>query len=120
MYPWYAAAFEKINDKTFDLMEVFKKRLYFDRAFGGSSSIKKVLPVLTDISYDWLAIGHGGAAAMALAQLTKGSLSGAELDQVMVDLLCYCRQDTWAMVVIWQQVCAAIGYDIPDLSGDVG
>ena len=51
MYPSYAAAFEHINANTFDLMDIFKDLLYFDPQFCGSSSIKKVLPTLTDISY---------------------------------------------------------------------
>lgn len=59
LYPVYAETFAKINEKTFDLMEVFSEQLYFHRAFKGSSSIKKVLPVLTDISYDGLAVPHG-------------------------------------------------------------
>ncbi len=44
-------------------MEVFSTLNYFDRRFNGSASIKKVLPVLTDISYDNLNVGNGGVAA---------------------------------------------------------
>ncbi|USN55185.1 MAG: DUF2779 domain-containing protein [Candidatus Peribacteria bacterium] len=63
MYPQYQAALERINAQTFDLMELFSKQYYFHRDFQGSSSIKKVLPVLTDISYDGLAVSNGAIAA---------------------------------------------------------
>jgi hypothetical protein len=33
MYPEYKEIFEKINANTFDLMEVFKKLLYFHKDF---------------------------------------------------------------------------------------
>jgi hypothetical protein len=57
-YPEYAEALIAINEKTFDLMEVFSKLNYFDKRFNGSSSIKKVLPVLTDIRYDDLEVNN--------------------------------------------------------------
>jgi hypothetical protein len=70
-YPDYADALLAINEKTFDLMEVFSKLNYFDRRFNGSSSIKKVLPVLTDIRYDDLAVSNGAVAAERLGKLAK-------------------------------------------------
>jgi len=63
LYPPYKEALEAINAKTFDLMEVFSKLNYFDNRFAGSSSIKKVLPVLTDISYSDLEVSNGGVAS---------------------------------------------------------
>jgi hypothetical protein len=70
-YPDYADALLAINEKTFDLMEVFSKLNYFDRRFNGSSSIKKVLPVLTNIRYDDLAVNNGAVAAERLGKLAK-------------------------------------------------
>lgn len=55
-YPEFAELFTYINEHTFDLMEIFKEREYFHPDFQGSYSIKKVLPVLTDICYDNLAV----------------------------------------------------------------
>jgi hypothetical protein len=52
MYPEFKEILERINNNTFDLMEIFQNLLYFHRDFKGSASIKKVLPVLTEISYD--------------------------------------------------------------------
>ena len=57
-YPKLSDSFKKINDKTYDLYVPFHDYRYFDRAFHGSASIKKVLPVLIpELSYDTLAIG---------------------------------------------------------------
>jgi hypothetical protein len=70
-YPALSDALLAINEKTFDLMEVFSQLNYFDRRFHGSSSIKKVLPVLTDIRYDDLAVSNGALAAERLGKLAK-------------------------------------------------
>lgn len=120
MYPEYTQQFDHINTNTFDLMEVFSQLLYFDPAFCGSSSIKKVLPTLTDISYKHLPIGNWWQAADALWKLAKNAFDAQEAQKIRQDLLTYCRQDTWAMVMIWQKVCEAIAYDIPDLHWDIG
>jgi hypothetical protein len=55
-YPEFTDIFTYINEHTFDLMEIFKEREYFHPDFQGSYSIKKVLPVVTDISYENLAV----------------------------------------------------------------
>ena len=69
LYPAYIDVFSSINEKTFDLMDIFKNNLYFHPDFGGSASIKKVLPVLTDISYKDLAVGDGGTATDLLQKI---------------------------------------------------
>jgi len=109
MYPQHQEIFNKVNTNTFDLMDIFKEQLYFDRRFGGSCSIKKVLPVLTDISYSGLAVPNGAIAADLLAQLAHGTLPADQVDTVRADLLQYCKQDTRAMVRIWEEVWKAIG-----------
>jgi hypothetical protein len=85
------------------LMEIFSEQLYFDRRFGWSSSIKKVLPVLTDISYNNMAVWHGSLASELLRKLFKNELKDKQ-SQVRKNLLDYCKQDTRAMVRIWEEV----------------
>lgn len=102
-YPEFEDALLAVNENTFDLMEVFSTLNYFDRRFNGSSSIKKVLPVLTDISYDNLTVSNGAIAASLLWDLAKGKVIDDE-KQVISDLLTYCEQDTWAMVKIYEVV----------------
>ncbi|MFA5748019.1 MAG: DUF2779 domain-containing protein [Candidatus Absconditabacterales bacterium] len=108
MYPEYKEIFERINANTFDLMEVFKKLLYFHKDFNGSASIKKVLPVLTDISYDNLEVGNGGIATALLKNIVLGNMSKEEYEKAKKDLLTYCEQDTRAMVEIYRKVLEKI------------
>ena len=98
MYPEYKDFFEQVNLQTFDLMDVFKNLQYFDPDFGGSCSIKKVLPVLTDITYDGMTVSNGGVASDYLYQLIQNKLPIQISTQ---DLLDYCKQDTRAMVEIY-------------------
>ena len=104
MYSTYKNVLEKVNNNTFDLMELFSEQLYFDRGFQGSASIKKVLPVLTDISYDGMNVGNGWIATDLLRQIAQWNISEQEAKKWIVDLLEYCKQDTWAMVRIWEEV----------------
>ena len=108
MYPEYKEFFKNINEKTFDLMEVFKEGHYFDRRFCGSASIKKVLPVLTEISYDDLEIWNGGIATWILLDIAIGKLLWKALEEQKKNLLAYCEQDTWAMIRIWQELLKAL------------
>ncbi len=104
LYPEHAKSFEAINNNTFDLMMIFRDLLYFDRRCLWSASIKKVLPVLTDISYDDLDVGNGGVAMNLLYEIQQGNIKWAELEQSLKNLLTYCEQDTRAMVRIWEVV----------------
>lgn len=103
-YPEYAEQLTYINNHTFDLMELFSKQLYFHRDFHGSSSIKKILPVLTDISYDGLQVPNGAVAMDILTKMVAGQYEWMELEAHRADLLQYCKQDTYAMVRIWEEV----------------
>lgn len=59
MYPEHKEFFEQVNLQTFDLMEVFRDLHYFDPDFGGSCSIKKVLPVVSEITYEGMTVSNG-------------------------------------------------------------
>jgi len=103
-YHKYKDVLERVNNNTFDLMEIFSEQLYFDRKFQGSSSIKKVLPVLTDISYDGMNVANGWIATDLLRQIAQGEIPKEEAEKWIADLLEYCKQDTRAMVRIWEEV----------------
>lgn len=104
MFPQYQEFLETVNTKTFDLMDVFSHGDYFDRGFKGSSSIKKVLPVLTDITYDGLDVPNGMVATWLLLDIATGKMLPDVLATHRKNLLTYCEQDTWAMVRIWQEL----------------
>lgn len=106
IFPDLADDFLSINEKTFDLMDIFSKRYYFDRAFLGSCSIKKVLPVLVPaMDYDWLAVSNGSIAMKKLHELISGGIVDADQKQALLEnLLIYCGQDSLAMVKIFQKI----------------
>lgn len=106
IFPDLADQFLTINDKTFDLMEIFSKRYYFDIAFKWSSSIKKVLPVLVpEMDYDGLEIGNGGVAMKRLHEIISGQITDTDKkEEILKNLLIYCGQDSLAMVKIFQKL----------------
>lgn len=103
MYPELADAMMAINQRVVDLMIPFKNRWYADPEFGGSASIKNVLPVLCpELSYAALAINNGASAQIIWTDtVIRGKYPDQE-SQIFADLLRYCELDTWAMVAIWR------------------
>jgi hypothetical protein len=100
LLPEYATFMLGINDRIYDLMDIFAKNYYVDPGFHGSNSIKKVLPILApELSYKDLIIGKGDIASLRWfeAAIVKNR---PDADQIFDDLLKYCELDTYAMVVI--------------------
>ncbi len=115
MYPKYSEKLLSINDRLFDLLHIVKTNTKLFEALGfdtdraktinyyhedleGSFSIKKVLPVFSDLSYTDMAVGNGMEAVYAYAGFKN--LNAAELEVTRSNLRLYCQQDTWAMVEI--------------------
>jgi hypothetical protein len=101
-YPEFAGLMNSINDRVFDLMEIFSKQHFVHHKFKGSSSIKKVLPVLVDgFSYDDMDISNGQAAALRWYEAVTSD--DTELaSKTYESLLEYCKLDTLAMVEIYK------------------
>jgi len=90
-------------ERTLDLEDIFKAG-YVDIAFKGSTSIKKVLPVLaSDLDYADMAVANGTDAMNAWIKLVEMALS-KERDQLRADMLEYCKLDTYAMVRIFEEM----------------
>lgn len=103
MFPKYASFLEDVNNRIYDLMEIFRKNYYVDPKFHGSNSIKDVLPVLAPhLSYKELNIGKGDLASVRWfnAVVEKSE----DKQQVFTDLLEYCGLDTLAMVEIYKKL----------------
>ncbi len=95
-----------IHDRIVDLLPIVRENVY-DPAFGGSFSIKKVLPVLVPtMSYEGLAIASGDVAAGELWRVMFGELMHEERESISGALLKYCRQDTQAMVALFSALGA--------------
>jgi hypothetical protein len=99
LHPEFAAFFESVNSRVFDLYEIFQQKLYRDPLMK-NNSIKSVLPILVpELSYKELEIGNGGLAmARWFDEVYKGE--GEKKKAVMKSLLEYCKLDTLAMVKI--------------------
>ena len=105
LFPDRAAAIEAVIERVVDLMAPFQRLDYYLPSMRGSYSIKRVLPALVpELSYDFLAIGDGSAAALAFTELFEERDPTRRLE-VRRQLLDYCRMDTYAMVRIFDVLC---------------
>lgn len=94
-----------LNDRIYDLMEIFRKMEYLHDDFKGSYSIKNVLPVMCpDLSYDGLTVSNGAEAVVEYEQLMFGDVPNEMKVEKFEALLEYCKLDTWAMVRIFQEL----------------
>lgn len=84
--------------RLFDLERAFKDG-YCHPDFGGSTSIKQVLPVMVDgLGYDDLGVGNGNDAAGVFGLMRVGEYPVGEQEPWRRKLLEYCGLDTLAMV----------------------
>lgn len=89
-----------INERMMDLEDVFKTA-YVDARFEGSTSIKKVLPVVCPrLNYDDLEVKDGSLAMEAWQRMINAAPDEAE--KIANDLLRYCERDTLAMAEIYR------------------
>lgn len=121
---------ESINSRVYDLMDIFTKQHYVHKDFKGSTSIKKVQPVLApEVSYKALTIQEGGTASSSWLKLISpiesssrgakqsppviaslpaeaGKARQSHIDKVQLknDMLEYCKLDTFAMVRILEEL----------------
>lgn len=103
-FPEYEVELNSIINRLVDLMPPFRpNRIVYSEAFGGSYSIKNVLPVIVpELSYGDLNIQEGGTASFQYGQMQF--LEPDAREQLRKDLLEYCHLDTLAMVRIWERV----------------
>ena len=105
MIPEYKHAMESLNGRVVDLMTPFKEKWYDDPRFEGSASIKKVLPVLCpELSYKTLGIQEGTSAQRLWMEAILDGTRDGEKQQILSDLLEYCKLDTLAMVEIFNKL----------------
>jgi Domain of unknown function(DUF2779)/Domain of unknown function DUF83 len=93
----------EVNDRMYDLKDIFAKQYFVHRDLLGKISIKRVLPVLApELSYSTLAIKNGATAALAWSELLSGELSEKECADLGGKLRAYCALDSYGMVAIWR------------------
>ena len=102
-YPEKAEFLLDLVERTIDLEDIFKGG-YVDIAFGGSTSIKKVLPVIVpDLTYEGLRVANGTDAMVAFEEMLTLS-PGTKRDKLRAEMLRYCELDTLAMVRIFEKM----------------
>ncbi len=97
-----------LNQRMIDLMDTVSQGMWVHPEFGGSASIKKVLPVVDpDMAYGSLEIGSGALATLRWKQCVVDETppEGLDPEQTFDHLRDYCKQDTLAMVRIWEYLC---------------
>jgi hypothetical protein len=93
--------------RLWDQEEIFRK-YYRNPDFQGSTSIKKVLPVLVpSLSYSDLAVKRGDEA-QAIWDAILATLDEQEKAQMINHLKAYCKLDTLAMVEIYRRLLQLI------------
>lgn len=100
--PDRAALLKGIGDNLVDLQPIVRENVY-DEKFGGSFSIKKVVPALVpDLNYDDLPIAEAETASVQLARIILGgsTIHPEEREELRQALLKYCERDTRAMVAL--------------------
>lgn len=98
-FPDLAASLLSIAAKIVDLLPVARNH-YYHRDQRGSWSIKAVLPTVSDMSYDGLAVKDGGAAQEAWHEAADPRTSAERRAELKAGLETYCERDTEAMIVL--------------------
>lgn len=104
--PQTAVSMEGIATRIKDLLPAVRDHVYHP-GFGGSFSLKSVLPVLVPgLSYDELEVSDGGIATLELQRLLlRGeTLVEAEKTRLREALLRYCELDTWGTVQLLERL----------------
>lgn len=98
---WFPSQMVKVGNivaNTRDLADPFRKRDVYHWQFGGSYSLKAVLPALVpEMSYKGLEVQNGSMAMDAYFRMCK-TMDGEERERLRTAMLEYCRMDTLAMV----------------------
>lgn len=106
-FPDLADHLLNISENIQDLLVPFQSGWYYNRAMGGSFSIKSVLPAIfpndPELDYQSLEGVRSGSDAMNLFPKTQ-YMEPAEQAVARKNLLKYCELDTYAMVKIWQEL----------------
>jgi predicted RecB family nuclease len=109
--PALAPRLERIAERLVDLLPIVREHVYHPD-FGGSFSLKRVLPALVPgLGYDDLAIGEGALASVALERLLWGgaALGAEERARLRQDLLDYCLRDTLGLARLLERLRGLVG-----------
>jgi hypothetical protein len=106
LLPGQAAALRSIAGRLVDLLPV-ARAAYYHRDMRGSWSIKSVMPTIApELNYEKLdEVRDGDGAQLAFLGLRSRNMKPERAQALRNALLLYCRNDTWAMVVLRRFLC---------------
>jgi hypothetical protein len=105
--PAYTDRIRAIQRRLWDLLPIVRNHVYHP-AFGGSFSLKAVLPALVpEMTYEGMEVPNGQAAGLAWESMIRSDLSEIERRAKQNALLSYCGQDTLAMVKLLEALQTA-------------
>lgn len=106
-YPDLSDHLTNIRNNIVDLLVPFQSGWYYNKAMGGSFSIKSVLPAIfpddPSLNYHNLEGVHNGGEAMTIFPKIQ-HMSPEDQKTARHNLLKYCELDTYAMVKVWQEL----------------
>src|SRR5204862_5237995 len=98
--PEYNQCIRDIQSRLWDLLPVIRNHVYHP-AFGGSFSLKAVLPALVpEMTYEGMEVPNGQAAGLAWESMLSKGVTDSERQAKREALLEYCGQDTLALVKV--------------------
>jgi len=107
IFPDLAEHLLNIRNHIVDLLVPFQSGFYYNKAMGGSFSIKSVLPAIfpddPELDYHNLEGVHNGSEAMNIFPQIQ-FMEPEEQEKARHNLLKYCELDTYAMVKVWQEL----------------
>ncbi len=122
LVPLHFEFLHNVIARTYDLMDIVDNQYYVHHGFKGSSSIKKVLPVIKDLlalpknvlDYNMLAVKSGTDAIEAYRKILKGEIVGSAVEKKKQEMLEYCKLDTEAMYIIWKFFTNLVAQSVQD------
>jgi predicted RecB family nuclease len=107
--PAYTDRIRGIQRRLWDLLPVVRNHVYHP-AFGGSFSLKAVLPALVpEMTYAGMEVPNGQAAGLAWQSMISKGVTDSERQAKRKALLEYCGQDTLALVKLLEALRTASG-----------
>ena len=102
--PEFSGRITKIRQRLWDLLPIVRDHVYHP-AFGGSYSLKSVLPALVpEMTYEGMEVADGQAAGLAWESVVRGDCDEGERERKRRALLEYCTQDTLGMLRLLEKL----------------
>ena len=102
-FPNYKDRLEKLCNRFIDIAEVFSKGIVYDLKYKGQLSLKNILAVISGISYNEFDIKNGLDAIKYHREYEKNND-----DSIKEDLIKYCNQDAYGMIVVYNYLLSLL------------